>query len=67
MAKRHLSIRIDADDLDSIDGLAHEHRLTRTEFMVRASLGRLQTAVGVEARFAEIFERLERAEAALFT
>jgi hypothetical protein len=39
--RKHLALRIPENDLDRIDQLAGDRRLTRTEYMIQASTGTL--------------------------
>ncbi len=65
-AKRHLALRISEADLELIDQLADQHRLSRTEYMVRASTGDLIDAIDVDARFGELSDRVSRLERLAF-
>lgn len=60
----HTAIRIPADDLAEIDRQARQHDLSRSEYLIRAGTGRLETTESQLARRLEAVERrLERLEA----
>jgi uncharacterized protein (DUF1778 family) len=60
--RQHISLRIAGDDLALIDKLAADHRLSRTDYMVRASTGELEDPIDLDERFDSIERRLERVE-----
>lgn len=58
--RRHMAIRIPEADLAVIDRLANHHRMTRTEYMIRASTGELADPTDIRAELAERIEWLEQ-------
>lgn len=64
-AKQHLTLRVRPDDLAAINQLAAAHGLSRTEYAVRAMLGRLGS-VGLDQRVEDLEQRLERLEAVAY-
>ena len=64
--RRHLALRIPEADLAIIDRLAKHHRMTRTEYMIRASTGELADPVDLDAEFEAIHKRLQSLERSAF-
>ena len=63
MAKIRTAIRVSAQDLQQIDQRAHNYGMTRTDYMIRASLGTLDADDNqVVTELASIKQRLERLE-----
>ena len=60
-AKRPLALRVSAGDLDEITRLARRHGLSRTQYIVDASLGRL-SHLDIEQRLNALDDRIARCE-----
>lgn len=60
--RRHISLRITEEDLAKIDGLAQEHGLTRTDYIIRACTGDLEDPYRFEDDLIKIKARLLRLE-----
>lgn len=56
-----VQLRLDPDDVQHIDQLARQHKLSRTEYMLRASLHKLGS-VGLDDRVNELEQRIEALE-----
>jgi uncharacterized protein (DUF1778 family) len=54
-----VSLRVPDNDLAAIDQLARQHRMNRTEYMIRTAKGELQDPLDLEARFDQIQKRLD--------
>jgi uncharacterized protein (DUF1778 family) len=61
-AKKMTALRIAPDELEEIDRRARAHRMTRTEYMVRAALEDLPATKTVVQRLEALEHRLERLE-----
>lgn len=67
MAKIRTALRISAQDLTEIDNRAHHHGMTRTDYMIRSSLGTLEADDSAIVNELEaIRERLQRLEQQAF-
>jgi hypothetical protein len=62
LTRRHVALRVPQDVLAQIDGLAEDHGLTRTAYMIRASTGELDDPTDLHAEFDAIHQRLDRLE-----
>lgn len=62
LTRRHVALRIPLDVLAQIDGLAEDHGLTRTAYMIRASTGELEDPTDLRAEFDAIHGRIDRLE-----
>ena len=64
--QRHLALRVAESDLERIDELAAVHKLTRTEYLIRAALGELADPIEIDARLEALDERVQRLESWAF-
>jgi uncharacterized protein (DUF1778 family) len=64
--RRHMALRIPEADLAIIDQLANQHRMTRTDYMIRASTGELADPTDRQAEHDRLEERVERLEQLAF-
>lgn len=62
VVRRPIAMRIPEQDLAEIDRQANELRLSRTEFMVRASTGGIKTSNTLKDRLDAVEQRLQRLE-----
>lgn len=58
---RPVQLRLHPDDVERIDQLARQHKLSRTEYMLRASLHKLGT-IGLDDRVQALEQRVQTLE-----
>lgn len=65
-AARVIGIRVSDEDRDEIDRRADEHRMTRTEYMIRAALADPPSTASVDERIDGLESRVDRLERSMF-
>lgn len=63
---QHLTLRVTEHELAEINALADKQGVDRTQYMVAAALGRLDS-IGLEGRISRAEQRLQRLEQLAYT